>query len=78
MYLHTRRLAYGQNKVATIDKIKRWGYLDKIKEKVNANDKIEVTLLVGANCVKALELLELVASKNRVHMDSEHAWDGAL
>ena len=52
------------NEVATIDKIKRWGYLDKIKAEVNANDNIEVPLLIGANCVKALESRELIASKN--------------
>ena len=28
------------NQVATIDKIKRRGYLDKIKAEVNANDNI--------------------------------------
>ena len=36
------------NKVAAIDKIKRWGYLDKIKAEVNVSDNIEVTLLIGA------------------------------
>ena len=71
-------LSMNINKVATIDKIKRWGYLDKIKAEVNVNDNIEVTLLIGANCVKALEQPELIASKNRVHMHSEHSWDGAL
>ena len=52
------------NKVATIDKIKRWDYLDKMKAEVNSNDNIEVTLLVGANCIKALETRELIASNN--------------
>ena len=64
LYLHTGRLAVDSNKVATIDKIKRWGYLDKIKAEVNANNNIEVTSLIGANCVKALEPRELIASKN--------------
>ena len=31
-------LPVDSNKVATIDKIKRWGYLDKIKAEVNASD----------------------------------------
>ena len=57
-------LPVDSNKVATIDKIQRWGYLDKIKAEVNASDNIEVTLLIGANCVKALEPYELYASKN--------------
>ena len=33
--------------------------------KVNANDNIEVTLLIGSNCVKALEPRELIANKNK-------------
>ena len=31
-------LAVDSSKVATIDKIKSWGFLDKIKVAVNAND----------------------------------------
>ena len=57
-------LPVDSNEVATIDKIKRWSYLDKIKAEVNANDNIEVTLFIGANCDKALEPCELIASKN--------------
>ena len=57
-------LPVDSNKVATIDKIKRWGYMDKIKAEVNANDNKEVTLLIAANCVKALGQRELIASKN--------------
>ena len=41
-------LPVDSNKVATIDKIKRRGYLDKIKVEVNASDNIEVTLHIGA------------------------------
>ena len=47
-------LPVDSNEVATTDNIKKWGYLDKIKAKVNANDNIEVTLLIGANCIKAV------------------------
>lgn len=40
--------------------------MDQIKAEVSANDNVEVTLLIGANSVKALEnQLELIASKNR-------------
>ena len=38
------------NEIATIDKIKRWGYLVKIKAESNANDNTEVTLLTAAKC----------------------------
>ena len=70
-------LVVDSNKVATIDKIKRWGFLDKIKVEVNANDNIEATLRIGANYVKALELNQLQV-KTGIHMHSEHAWEGAL
>ena len=59
-------LLVGSNEVAIIDKIERRGYMDQIKAEVSANDNVEVTLLIGANNVKALQnLLELIASKNR-------------
>ena len=57
-------LPVDNNEVATIDKIKRWEYLDKIKAEINANDNTKVTLLISANCVKALEPHELIANKN--------------
>ena len=41
-------------------------------------DEIEVTLLIGVNCVKALEPCELIASKNGVHIHSQQFWDSAL
>ena len=58
-------LSVDSNEVATIDKIKRWNYLDKITAEVNANDNTVVTLLIGVNCAKVLEPRELIASKNR-------------
>ena len=65
-------------KVATIDKTKRQGYLDKIKAEVNANNNIEVTVLIGAKCTKSFEPHKLIASKKGFHMHSKHSWDGAL
>ena len=58
-------LSVDSNEVATIDKIKRWNYLDKITAEVNANDNTVVTLLIGVNCAKVLEGRELIASKKR-------------
>ena len=48
-------LLVGSNEVAIIDKIERRGYMDQIKVEVSANDNVEVTLLIGANNVKALQ-----------------------
>lgn len=41
------------------------GLLGRRKEEVDANGNIEVTLLIDANCVKALEPYEVIARKNR-------------
>ena len=41
-------LSVDSNELAAIEKIKRWAYLDNANTEVNANDKIEVNLLVGA------------------------------
>ena len=59
-------LPVNSNEVTTIDKIKRWGYLDNIKAEVNVNGNIEITLLIGANCVKALGPRQSIASRSRV------------
>ena len=49
LYNYTQEdLSMNINKVATIVKIKRWGYLDKVKAELNVSDNIEVTLLIGA------------------------------
>ena len=48
-------LLVGSNEVAIIEKIERRGYMDQIKAEVSANDNVEVTLLIGANNVKALQ-----------------------
>ena len=69
-------LSVDSNKAATIDKIKRWDYPDKMKAEVNANDNTEVTLLIGANCVKSLEPRELIASNNVGPVHSKHSLDG--
>ena len=63
------------NEVAAIDKVKWWDYLGRINVEITANDNIDVTLLICAHCVKALELREINA---KVHMHSKHSGDDAL
>lgn len=64
-----------RNKVAAINKVKRWGYPGRIKAETIASDNIDITLLICANCVKTLELPEV---KAKVHMQLKHSGDGAL
>ena len=49
-------------KIATAEKLKKWKYLDKFKPVMSMDDNQEVSLLVGANCVRALEPREVISS----------------
>ena len=68
-------LPVDRNKVAAIDKVKRWVYPGRIKVGTIASDSIDITLLICANCVKTLELREV---KAKVHMQLKHSGVGAL
>lgn len=64
-----------RNKVAAIDKVKRWGYPGRIKAESIASDNTDITLLICVNCVKTLELREV---KAKIHMLLKHSRVGAL
>ena len=40
------------------------GHLEKISDKINEDDNISVRLLIGANCRKALEHIDVIPIKN--------------
>ena len=48
--------------VATPEKIKRWKYLERIAGEITQGQCISIGLLIGGNCSKALEPLEVIAS----------------
>ena len=50
--------------VATREKIKIWDHLKKIANKVPKASNIEIGLLIGANCAKALEPQQVIPSKD--------------
>ena len=41
--------------IATARKLKKWDYLEKMSKKLCDNEDISVDLLIGANCLEALE-----------------------
>ena len=41
--------------IATARKLKKWDYLEKMSKKLRDNEDISVDLLIGANCLEALE-----------------------
>ena len=55
--------AVDSEEIVTPDKIKKWEYLDEIAKSI-PDKNVEVGRIIGANCVKALERLEFIASKN--------------
>ena len=71
-----KHLPVDKKEVATPEKIEEWDYLKTISSEITQTDHVEVGLLVGANCMKALEPLKVIASNNGGPY-AYHVWDGA-
>ena len=52
-----------RSEIATPATLKQWQYLEKISSFLGENDNISVDLLIGANFVEALQLLEVIPSQ---------------
>ena len=52
-----------RSEIATPAKLKQWQYLEIISSFLKENDNISVDLLIGANCVEALQPLEFIPSQ---------------
>ena len=50
--------------VATPSKLKQWKHLDSIVGKISQKEGISAGLMIGANCAKALEPIDMILSKN--------------
>ena len=50
--------------VATRDKVAGWEHLKELVDKVPRKSDTEIGLLTGASCAKALELQEVIPSKD--------------
>ena len=59
-------LPVDSSKIATPEKIKKWKYLQGISEEISQSDDMKVELLIGANCTKALEPVQVIASRDGV------------
>ena len=58
-------LPAGKEDVATPSKLQKWdGHLERILDGINEDDNISVGLLIGANCTKAFEPIDVIPSKN--------------
>ena len=54
----------GKGDVATPSKLRQWKHLESILDEINEGDNISVGLLIGANCTKALDPIDVIPSKN--------------
>ena len=59
-----KTLPVEKEEVATPEKVSKWKYLDSIKSEITQTDDIEIGMLIGANCMKALEPLKIIPSKD--------------
>ena len=50
--------------IATARKLKKWDYLERISKELGDNEDISVDLLIGANCLQALEPVEVIPRQN--------------
>ena len=50
--------------IPTLKKIKKWKNLNPITAKITQNDNIEVGMLIGVYCMKALEPVEIIATQD--------------
>ena len=50
--------------IATPEKIAQWEYLDEILHEISQSSAVEIALLIGANCLKALEPNKIIPSRN--------------
>ena len=56
--LNTRReIPVDKEEIATPAKIKEWKHLRSISNEIVQRDDVQVGLLIGANCMKALEII---------------------
>ena len=57
-------LPFDKEDVATPSKLKQWKHLESTVGKISQKEDISVGLLIGANCAKAPEPIDIIPSKN--------------
>ena len=63
--LYSRReIPVDKEEIATPTKIREWKYLEPISNEIVQNDDVHVGLLIGANCMKALEPTRILQSQD--------------
>ena len=58
-----KEIPVDQSEIATPAKLKQWKHLDRISGEIGGNERITIDLLIGVNCLKVLEPLEVIPSQ---------------
>ena len=61
--LSQKNLPVDKEEITTPEKITKWEYLKPVTNEIVHNDDVCIGLLIGANCVKALEPMQVIASE---------------
>ena len=64
MVYSKKTLPVEKEEVVTPEKVSKWKYLDSIKSEVTQTDDTEIGMLIGVNCMKALEPLKIIPNKD--------------
>ena len=72
-------LPLNKDEIPTPSNFKHWDYLTKLCNAIpEYDDSIPFGLMIGGNCPKALEPLEVITSQEKVLTHTAHDWAGAL
>ena len=63
-----------EEEVTTPGKVSKWKSLDSIKSEITQTNNIEIGMVIGAKCMKALEALKIIPSKD----DGPYAYQARL
>ena len=58
-----KKIPVDHSEIATSAELKQWKHLDRISGEIGGNESITVNQLIGTNCLKALEPLEVIPSQ---------------
>ena len=57
-------LPVDSSEIATPEKVKKWKYLQEIAEEISHSDDVNKELLIGANCNRALDSVQVIARRD--------------
>ena len=62
--IHKKRIPVDSCEIATARELKKWDYCEKVSKEYGENEDSSEDLLISANCLEALEPVELIPKLN--------------